>query len=54
MTYTFNNPHLNIQLKFSATKETESIIKSDKPKVMCRYDEISTKLKSALHTLPHL
>jgi hypothetical protein len=44
LAHAFNNSFLNIQLKFSTTKEIESIIKSLKPKYTCGYDEISTKL----------
>jgi hypothetical protein len=40
----FNNFFPNIQLKFSTTKETESFIKSHKPKNKCGYEEIATKL----------
>jgi hypothetical protein len=42
--HAFNNSFPNIQIKFSRTKEIESIIKSLKPKNTCGYEEISTKL----------
>jgi hypothetical protein len=44
LTQAINNSFLNIQLKFSTTKEIECIIKSLKPKDTCGYDEIFTKL----------
>jgi hypothetical protein len=55
LTYGLNNQSLNKQLKFLTMKETESIIKSLKPKNTCEYDEISTKLlkmSSAFITSP--
>jgi hypothetical protein len=43
-THAFNNPFLHIELKFTATKENESIMKSLKLKNTRGYDKISTKL----------